>query len=97
MGPRPKPTEAIAQREPLVNRRHSAGTSDNRLRYVTVGEAAAESRRGKAGRVRLLCITVLLSDGPAYWQNPLPRRVPPGSDRNRAKNRRWLLLMAVTG
>jgi len=47
VGPRPKPTEATAQRDPVGNCRHSSGTSDNRLHYVTVGEA---KRRVDAAR-----------------------------------------------
>ena len=35
--------------------------------------------------------------GGGNGQKPFVRRASPGSDRNRAANRRWLLLMAVTG
>ena len=71
----------------------SRRTSDNSPRYVTVGEA--QRRVDAPGAATLHNVYCRMSGG--NGQKPFVRRVSPGSDRNWAVVRRWLLLMAVTG
>ena len=91
--PRPNKGKDGSRRVILPGTAATRRTSDNSPRYVTVGEA--QRRVDALGAATLHNVYCRMGGG--NGQKPFVRRVSPGSGRNRAAVRRWLLLMAVTG